>query len=319
MANSPQLVCITPIKNESWILEKFLTATSLWADRIILADQKSTDDSVAIASRFEKVTVIENKTDYNEFERTRLMLNEARKIEGPKIIFALDADEILAANYLDSPEWQTLLNAKSGTVMLFDRVNLTPDLNHYFGSLKMAMALVDDGVTTMESTATSILHNIRLPWPTNAVSYYFKDLKVLHYDFVLPERTLSKMRWYQCFEKVKFGRDDLQLLKKYPFFERIEDLLEKMHVQPVPTKWFDNFRTKGIDVTSLRPPVLWWDDEVLKMMAEHGMETFRMLDVHTLNWEALAEKKGVGKPRRFRIQRSLIDKVLLRYWRRFKL
>jgi len=319
MANSPQLVCITPVKNESWILEKFLTATSLWADRIILANQQSTDDTVAIAARFNKVTVIENKSDYNEFERTRLMLNEVRKIAGPKIIFALDADEILAANYMDSPEWQTLLSAKTGTVVLFDRVNLTPDLNHYFGSLKMAMALVDDGVSTIESTATSIIHNIRLPWPADAQSYYFKDLKVLHYDFVLPERTLSKMRWYQCFEKVKFNRDDLQLLKKYPFFNQIEDLLAKTTVHPAPSKWFDNFRLKNIDVTSLRPPVLWWDDEVLKMMDDHGMDKFRMLDVHTVNWEALAAKKGVEKPRRFRVQRSLFDKLLLRYWRRFKL
>ena len=46
MLEKPKLIVITPVKNESWILEKFLTFTSLWADYIIIADQNSTDNSI---------------------------------------------------------------------------------------------------------------------------------------------------------------------------------------------------------------------------------------------------------------------------------
>ena len=36
-----KIICLTPVKNEGWILERFLKCTSLWADYIIIADQSS--------------------------------------------------------------------------------------------------------------------------------------------------------------------------------------------------------------------------------------------------------------------------------------
>jgi len=319
MENRTKFICITPIKNESWILEKFLTATSLWADYIILADQRSTDNSASIAAKFEKVILVKNENDYNEFERTKILLSEARKIQGRKIIFALDADEIFSANYMDSPEWDTIKNAPEGSVLMFDRINLTPDYDRHFGSLKMSLGFVDDGVTTIESTTKAILHNIRLPWPVDAISYYFKDIKVLHYDFVLPERTLSKLRWYQCFERIKFNQPDLYLLKKYPFFANIEDYLAQVKVSIVKDHWFKNYRDKNIDITSLNPPTLWWDEEVLKMIEKYGISFFQRLDIHTVDWERLAAKKGMASPPKYRLNRSLMDKIILRYWRKFSL
>jgi len=41
MTNQPLLICMTPVRNEAWILHAFLKATSLWADHIIIADQNS--------------------------------------------------------------------------------------------------------------------------------------------------------------------------------------------------------------------------------------------------------------------------------------
>ena len=52
MINKPTIICLTPVKNEDWIIEKFLRATSLWAEYIILADQNSTDRTVEIAEKF---------------------------------------------------------------------------------------------------------------------------------------------------------------------------------------------------------------------------------------------------------------------------
>ena len=38
-----KVICMTPVKNEEWIMERFLAAASLWADCIIVADQHSQD------------------------------------------------------------------------------------------------------------------------------------------------------------------------------------------------------------------------------------------------------------------------------------
>ncbi|MFZ0503142.1 MAG: glycosyltransferase family 2 protein, partial [Chthoniobacterales bacterium] len=59
----PLVICLTPIKDEAWILERFLKCASTWADHIIIADQQSKDGSKEIARRFPKVTLIENNSE----------------------------------------------------------------------------------------------------------------------------------------------------------------------------------------------------------------------------------------------------------------
>ena len=308
--NRYKLVCITPIKNESWILEKFLTVTSLWADHIILADQGSTDDSVKIAERFDKVIVVNNELPYNEFERTKILLSEARAIEGDKIIFALDADEIFTANYADSPEWLTLQKLKKGDVILMDRVNINAEHDTYFGKLKMMFGLVDDGISTIEATSQAIIHNIRLPWPANSNSYHFKEIKVIHFDYVIQERTLSKLIWYQCFEKMKFNHDDRYLLRKYRTFKTIEEYLSSVPTfQPKP-EWFEGYKQKKIDLTSLKTPFLWWNNDVIKMMEEHGIRKFIYLDIHRIDWVKTAKEIGHHNPTMFYLKRPFQHRVM---------
>ena len=106
MNNNATLVCLTPVKNESWILHRFLKSASLWADHIIIADQNSTDNSREIALQYSKVILIENNAEeFNEPERQKLLIDKAREIEGKRVIIALDADEMLTSNFLTSPEW----------------------------------------------------------------------------------------------------------------------------------------------------------------------------------------------------------------------
>jgi hypothetical protein len=309
MSKKIKIICITPVKNESWILEKFLTATSLWADHIIIADQKSTDNSLEIASKFEKVTIVRNNNSYNEFERTKILLDAARKIDGKKIIFALDADEILTANYEYSPEWETIHKLNEGTVILFDRININAEQDKYFGKLKMVFGLVDDGISSIESTSQAIIHNIRLPWPKNADYYYFKEIKVIHFDYVIPERTISKLIWYQCFEKIKFNHSDNYLLEKYKTFDSIDEFLTSFPLYDTKKEWFEGYKTKNIDLTSLKKAFLWWDEEVLEMINQHGIEKFRHLDIKKTNWVTLAKEKGYNDPERFFIKRTLFDKI----------
>lgn len=304
-----KMICITPIKNESWVLEKFLMATSLWADHIIIADQKSTDNSLEIAAKFDKVTIVKNENSYNEFERTKILLDAARKIDGKKIIFALDADEILSANFQDSPEWLTIQKLNEGTVILFDRININAEQDKYFGKLKMVIGLVDDGISTIESTSQAIIHNIRLPWPKNADYYYFKEIKVIHFDYVNPERTISKLIWYQCFEKIKFNHSDNYLLEKYKTFDSIDEFLATFTLIDTKQEWFDGYKNKAIDLTSLKKTFLWWDEEVLDMIDQYGIEKFRNLDVRRINWMNLAKEKGYNNPERFTLKRTIIDKI----------
>ena len=86
---TPKIICLIPVKNEAWILERCLQSASIWADHIIVADQGSTDDSIEIAKRFNKVILVDNSTneDFNEYNMRSPLFNEAEKIEGPKVLF----------------------------------------------------------------------------------------------------------------------------------------------------------------------------------------------------------------------------------------
>src|SRR6266550_4777142 len=111
-----KIVVLTPVKNEEWILDQFLSVTSQFADLIIVADQSSTDNSRQICSKFSKVHLIANESEiYDEATRQQLLIKTARQlVPGRRILLALDADELLAADSINSPGWQAMLDADPG-------------------------------------------------------------------------------------------------------------------------------------------------------------------------------------------------------------
>ena len=132
---TPKLICLTPVRNEAWILRAFLESTSQWADHIIVVDQKSIDGSREILKKFEKVILIENdSSEYDESVRQKLLINEARKIEGKNILIALDADEMFGGGFQNTQDWQKILDSKPGDMFGFQWANITDDLSHYFPS-----------------------------------------------------------------------------------------------------------------------------------------------------------------------------------------
>ena len=69
----PTIFCLMPVKNEEWIIERSLSSASIWADKIIVSDQGSTDRTVEIARRFPKVTLLDN-SKLEEFNEQEMLL-----------------------------------------------------------------------------------------------------------------------------------------------------------------------------------------------------------------------------------------------------
>ena len=132
MSANPTIVVITPVRNEAWVLEAFLTSCSLWADHIIIADQHSDDGSREIAQRFPKVRLIDNPNpEWVEYEVRTLLLQEAAAIEGDKIIFGLDADEFLPEGYERTQGWQRIMGSKESEIFYFRWENCYGDFEHH--------------------------------------------------------------------------------------------------------------------------------------------------------------------------------------------
>ena len=121
----PALVVMTPVRNEAWVLRAFLEAVSLWADYIIIADQMSTDGSREIAMEYPKVKLIENNhKEMHQAATRRLLFEEARKIKGDKILFALDADEFLSGDFVNVDDWEKILCSRPGDMFWWKWMNL---------------------------------------------------------------------------------------------------------------------------------------------------------------------------------------------------
>ena len=119
--NTPLLIVMTPVRNEAWVLHAFLKTTSLWADYIIVADQMSTDGSRDIYPLYEKVIVIDNTNpNFNEAERQSMLVAKAREVVAGRdcILFGLDADEIMPANWRETADGQHILNSIPGDVLV---------------------------------------------------------------------------------------------------------------------------------------------------------------------------------------------------------
>ena len=307
----PLIICLTPVRDEAWILERFLKCASMWADRIIVSDQGSADGSREIARCFPKVTLIDNTSqDYNVPARREALLAEARRTVGPKVLLAVDADEFLSANFLVSPEWKTIVDAAPGTVINFQwafvRADMS-DLTYSYYPTAIPAGFVDDG---SEYECTGV-HDSRLPSPAWAPVLAPAQIKLMHYCQYDRDRFLSRIRWYQCYEHITVKKRPIEL---YRFYQ--QDLFGPSSVvEPLPRQWIQGYEEQGIDMSSVtRQPSYYWDREVLRFFEKYGTAKFKRLAVWDTNWDQiyrLLHSKDPEQP--LADPRSAFDKLVQRW------
>jgi glycosyltransferase involved in cell wall biosynthesis len=279
----PSIVVVTPTRNEGPNLPRFLAVTSEFADHIVIEDQCSSDDSVAICKRFGKVTLIENPSPvYDEAGRQRRLLQKARElVGGPRIILALDADEILAGDALGSRGWQAMLEAKPGTVLLFEKPDLyeVPERCIRYAT-PWPLGFVDDG---SEHRARRI-HSIRVPSPPHAAHLVVDEVKILHYAMLRLDFQASKQRMYCAFENVHRTAAFWRRRLAYP---RSTDWTRSGRLETTPERWFERWERAGIDMRTVpRQRYYWSDYEVLRLFHEHGARRFWLDEIWDFDWEA---------------------------------
>lgn len=282
-------ICLTPTRNESWIIQPFLAAARHWADRTIVADQGSIDGTLQVLQSAPAVdALINNSSSYDEAHRQRLLIGRARELGGKRILIALDADEALSANCIHSDEWEKIAQAEPGTVLRFRWVNILPGFREaWIPKNRIACGYVDDGA---EHSGVKI-HSTRIPTPQNAPVLDLQDIVVLHFQYIAWDRVVSKHRWYQAWEHLNHPeKGPLQIFRNY---HHMYGSWSKDEIQPVRSEWLSGYEEKGINYRSLTgEPVTWWDREIIKLLREHGPKHFRRIALWNQNWNAVAAQLG---------------------------
>lgn len=284
------IVVLTPLKNDAWIMRRFLEVTTQFADRIIVADQGSTDGGIAICREFDKVTLIDNSSsDYDEASRQMMLIAEARRlVPMPRLLMALDSDEIVAADAPQSDGWQRMLAASPGTAVYCEKPNLylTP-FNCERHALDFLAAFVDDGATEHQARR---VHSVRLPAPAGGPRLVLDDVKILHYALVRPEAQIAKIRMYVALENLMHTKS-LYWRRRYYWSKKI--LLPQGPIEPTPLAWFAGWEERGIDMTTIDDRQPYWQDlATLDLLLQHGSRRFWLDDIWKKDWKALLRESG---------------------------
>lgn len=237
---------ICPVKDESWILDKFLAAVSLFADHIVVLDHNSSDSSREIAARFPKVDLIEYSTDdFDENARRRLLLERARRFGTGNVIFALDADEFLTLGILSSEIQEIIHAASEGTRFRVPLANLRPGLEEFWAEKMDAVALVDDGSNFDHN---SEIHFPRLPVGNKSKTVGLPNVFLMHLQYVDWNRMLSKRRWYMAWEGINYPRKSpLRIIRRYSHM----NVIHSSQGSPIPESWLTDYKARGIDLREL--------------------------------------------------------------------
>jgi glycosyltransferase involved in cell wall biosynthesis len=283
----PAVVVLTPVKNEAWILDRFLSVSSAFADRIIVLDQGSTDGSTDICARYEKVHLIHNPDrTYDEAARQRRLIETARElIRGPRILLALDSDEILAGDALTTDDWSRMMTARPGTVLYFEKPELFQSPHNAIRYKEpWPLGYVDDGC---EHRATKI-HSIRIPQPQYATQLRLLEIKILHYALTRPEAQRAKMRYYSVVENMNMVAPFYARRRRY---SKSRDFVRAGTLEASPAAWFEAWQSMGIDMFTIERPEFYWQDfEVLRFIGRQGSTRFWLDDIWDLDWETVRQR-----------------------------
>jgi hypothetical protein len=287
------IVVLTPVKNEAWILERFLATTSYFADLIIIADQQSDDGSVEIAKSFPKVHLISNQqVEYDEASRQKLLIGEARKIvDGPKLLLALDADEIATGDSVGSLGWQTIFKQKAGTVIHFEKPDLLFPLEHcHRKSDFFPLGYVDDGA---EHTGRKI-HSPRVPIKLTSPRLMVNEIKFMHYALTREREYWARQRYYSILENVNKTSNLITRLRNYSasVFEA-----KKPEQRAIPASWFSYWQQEGIDMTSIQTSdANHYNLRALQLLQSHRDRFFQLDDIWQLDWAGISENDQASDP-----------------------
>jgi hypothetical protein len=282
-------VCLAPVRNEAWVINSFLAAAKQWATDVIVADQGSTDGTLQMVTAAPGVDVVTNSSRaYDESHRRRILLDRARSIQGKRLLFGLDADEAISANFSSSAEWQQLDSLPPGTILRFRWVNILPGFEYaWIPPEPTAFGFVDDD----SDHAGVRIHSSRIPHPPGAPTFDLQEVVVLHFQYVAWERMLSKHRWYQAWEhSVHKKKGPLQIFREYHHMYGWSE----NEIQPVRPEWLSGYDAAGIQFRSLQAePVTWWDQEIVQMLRDKGPAAFRKIAIWNQNWNEVADRLGV--------------------------
>lgn len=277
-------IVLIPVKNEEWILDQTLKNTAPYVDMVIVADQDSTDRTVEICKQFPNVKVIRNTFQGGHSNKVRwLLLDEARKSEGDKLIICIDADEMISPKGIE--EMKKIISekrAEKGDVFKLRWIQLWKSMREYreegfwtngwANDLKNIAFIDNEKINEYRKEFVINDHTSRVP-DTNIGKEITVSYPLLHFHFVAWERTQLKQAWYSCSELIEGSRNAKQINNTY------RGTLISKNAKIIPTEkwWYDGLAVDEQKLMNVREN--WHLKEIISWFDKYGIKFFEPLQI----------------------------------------
>ncbi len=210
-----RIIALLPVRNEDWILPAFLSSVAGVVDRIVAADDGSTDGTRRQLEQAGAVLIDPGAHKGLEMEQTLKpkLLNAGREAGGTHFLF-LDADEALSG-----PAQRNLRAAcarlSPGDKLAMEWITLWKSPRRFRNDGSVWARNFKDFVFADDGTAEfprGLDHRMpRTPGITNDPNKWIRmpseQAAVLHFQFAAWERAQIKQAWYRCSELIRDPRN----------------------------------------------------------------------------------------------------------------
>lgn len=295
-------------RNYGWVTRAFLEGNTHWADYIIIVDQMSTDTtrplikeynalhhqeknakSQECVHRAEIVIVDDPDMTYKENTRAKMGFMKGRELAAGRdaIYFALDIDEVMPANWMQTKDGYQILNSQPGDMFQLEWANIMPDGKTYRRGGWQYKVFHDNGMNWQETEKQ--MHTPLLPY-----SSWDEDVVVSVHDFPLLHFGGYNLYWSK-YKSVYYKFLDIQL-KRYKSAVTIYrgnfTKIVKIEALPIEQEWL----CKDVDIIGLvdtvSKPIFF--QYIKDVVEKEGVDKFKPIDVWS---DELCNELGVQDPR----------------------
>lgn len=300
-----KLICTMPVRNEDWVLGLTARAALMWCDMLMIGLHACTDRSGAIAAAIAEEhrgrvgIIVQNSVEWREMVHRQSLLSVSRD-HGATHIAMVDADEILTGNMLPRIRDIIDLHCERGILNLpwialaRDPLRYVTGGSYWGDRQNVTMAFKDRPEFHWSSPERGgYEHHQRPPMPGSGQRNQFvQPLRpeqggIMHLQFLSERRLRAKQALYQAHEVLRHPDNMLgvhatraQAAQAYGRAVYESDP-ERNGVETAgtPAEWWQPYMKLQQYVPQLdenKEP--WQENELKRLVAEHGRSTFNGLD-----------------------------------------
>ena len=297
----PLLIVTSCTRNYGWVTRAFLEGNTRWADYIVIVDQMSTDATRPLCAEYDgrcnvygvkcKVVIVDDPDmTYKENIRAKMGFMRGRELAAGRdaIYFALDIDEVMATNWMDTKEGKKILESNPGDMFQLEWANIMPDGKNCSRDGWQYKVFHDNGMD-WQDTGEMQMHTPLLPYSSWDIEpREVHDFPLLHFGDFYPRWTHYKWIYYQFLDvQQRRSNSAISIFRMYQKEENEDWLL-----QPIDKEWlFEDRDLIGMVDTKVTPIFVQYIKEII---AKEGIKKFQSIDVWT---EEFCKEIGEKDPR----------------------